>query len=255
MSALREGRPAFGTALHSADPAILEIAALVGYDWVSIILEHCALDLTEVATLQRAADSRGITTLIHVANAHDTRILPLLNEGVGGIVAPQVSDPADVAALVDEVRFPPLGQRGAASAVRSADYGLQPYTEYAQAANHSVAVGAIVESLAGVQAAEEIFAVPGLTFAYIGLMDLTQALGCPGEFRHPDVRATIERVIAAAQRHGIAIGLSEYGYSAAELLELGARMIITPSSEYAVLREGLRERLAQARDAAGLPPL
>src|SRR5258707_590278 len=81
---------AFGTAVHSADPAIVEIMAIAGYDWVSIVLEHSSLTVERVATLQRAADTRGITTIVHVASAHDERIGPLLDEGVGGVVAPQV---------------------------------------------------------------------------------------------------------------------------------------------------------------------
>jgi 4-hydroxy-2-oxoheptanedioate aldolase len=246
LSTLAQGRPAFGTALHSPDPAFVEIAAVAGYDWVSIILEHAPLTVTDIRLLQRAADARGITTLVHVADAHDQRILPLLNEGVGGVVAPQVDGPEAAEALVRAVRFPPLGERGAAARVRSADYGARPYAE----ADATVAAAVIIETAEGVENAEAIFGVEGLTLAYIGLMDLTQSLGRPGQFHDARVREAIEHVVAAASAHGIAVGLSEYGYTVAELLGLGARLIITPTSAYGLLLDGLRDRLERAHAAA-----
>jgi 4-hydroxy-2-oxoheptanedioate aldolase len=250
LAALDSGKPAFGTAVHSPDPAIVEIAAIAGHDWVSIILEHCALTLADVGLLQRAADSRGISTVVHMSNAYDTRILPLLNEGVGGVVAPQVTRPEEASALVRAARFPPYGERGAAGGIRSADYGGRPISEHLASADESIVVGVILESHEAATRADEILAVQGLTFAYIGLTDLSHSVGAAGDFKHPRVRAAIETIVGAAHRHGVVVGLSEYGYTVEELLGLGARMIITPTSEYSVLLGGFSERLATARAMA-----
>jgi 4-hydroxy-2-oxoheptanedioate aldolase len=251
LTALADGRRAFGIPLRTPDPAIVEIAAIAGYDWVSISLEHSALTVREVATLQRAADARGISTLVHMADAYDHRILALLDEGIGGVVAPHVTKASEVEALVSAARFPPLGHRGAAGVTRRADYGARPFAAYAEAADKLVVVGISIEDVEGVENVDSIFAVPGLTLTYIGLHDLTQSYGHPGEFRHPDVRDAVSHVVATAKKHGVAVGLSEKGFTIEELCELGANLIINaPAGEYSALLDALTSRLDQARAAA-----
>jgi 4-hydroxy-2-oxoheptanedioate aldolase len=247
LGVLGEDRIAFGTALHLSDPDLIEIVALAGYDWVTIPLEHAILSVGEIAALQRAADSRGITTLVHLASAGDERILPLLNSGVGGLVAPQVESPADVEALIRATRFPPLGERGAHSSVRSADYGAWPYPEYVAEVDRSVAIGVVIENAAAVEQLEAIMAVEGLDIAFLGLTDLAQALGVPDQFQHPSVQAAMKRTAAAAQQAGVVLAVSEYGHTPTELRALGARMILAPTSDYAFLLAAFREHLAHAR--------
>jgi 2-keto-3-deoxy-L-rhamnonate aldolase RhmA len=251
LSALAEGRLAFGIPLRSPDPAVVEIAAIAGYDWVSISLEHSALTVREVATLQRAADARGITTLVHFADAYDHRILALLDEGIGGVVAPHVVQAAQLEALVRTARFPPLGERGASGVTRRSDYGSVPYAEYTGRAERRLAVGISIEDVEGVENAEAIFSVPGLTLSYVGLHDLTQSYGHPGDFTHPSVRKAVRQVAETARRHGVALALSEKGYTIEELCELGASMIVNaPGGEYSALLDALTARLERARAVA-----
>jgi 4-hydroxy-2-oxoheptanedioate aldolase len=152
IDALAEGdRPLFGTALKTCDPAIVEVIAIAGYDWVSISIEHSSLSMDNVAALQRAADFRGITTLLHVAEPDDPRILPLLNEGLGGIVGCQVESAAEAEEWVAAALYAPRGRRGAAGVVRRADYGNVPFAEYARRANEDMAVGIVIETVEGVE--------------------------------------------------------------------------------------------------------
>lgn len=251
LDALQENRPVFGTALRTGDPAIVEIVAIAGYDWVSITLEHSTLSVADIGLLQRAADARAITTLIHMPRPDDPRILQLLDDGVGGIVGCNVESGEEAAAWVRACRFPPLGERGAAGVVRRADYGAIPFGQFTAQADAEVAVGVVIETVAGVERAAEIIATPGITFAYVGLHDLTLSLGCPGDFRDPRALAAVERVIALAHEHDVVVGLSEKGYTARELWDLGVRMLITPTGEYAVLMEGYRAKIDAARASIG----
>jgi 2-dehydro-3-deoxyglucarate aldolase len=79
--------------------------------------------------------------------------------------------------------------------------------EYIPAANHGVVCVVQIESRAGVQAAAEIAAVPGVDCIFVGLSDLSVDLGCPGQYAHPDLDAALDTIIAAARPHGPAIGI------------------------------------------------
>jgi 2-keto-3-deoxy-L-rhamnonate aldolase RhmA len=70
----------------------------------------------------------------------------------------------------------------------------------------------------------------------------------PGDYGHPSIREAIEHVAACARAHGVALALSEKGFTVKELGELGAAMIVNaPAGEYAALLDTLTARLAAAR--------
>jgi len=53
-----------------------------------------------------------------------------------------------------------------------------------------------------VRNAEEIAAVEGIDVLWIGHFDLSNFLGIPGQFGHPQFRASVEKVVAACNKHG-----------------------------------------------------
>jgi 4-hydroxy-2-oxoheptanedioate aldolase len=247
LTKLATGDVALGMVLHITDPAIVEIAALAGYDWVSYTLEHTDLTGHQIEAIQRAADSRGIPTLLHVPSADDPRIMPALAAGVGGIVLSRAISHADAAALVDAVRFPPLGSRGAHSGMRTDGYGSRNYAEFIDAADRVVAVGLAIEDKEGVEDADRILSTPGLTMAFIGMMDLSHSLGIPGQYDHPLLLDAVRHVIETANRHAIPIGLPHYGHTLTALRELGAKLILTPGTDHSFLYRTLKSHLDAAR--------
>lgn len=246
LRVLAEGRTALGASLHLQDPAVVEIAALAGFDWVTIAIEHAPLSVHQLVPLQLAADARDITMLVLVEQPDDPRLLPLVNAGLGGVVLAHASGAAPLEELVHTVRFPPLGERGAHGAVRSADYGATPYAEYVVDADASLVVGLVIEDRAGLDAAEEIFSVPGVDFAYIGIQDLAQSLGVPGEMEHPIVRDALANVLRVGREKGVRLAVSQYGYTVEELRDLGISMIST-TLDYSSLLSAFRADVERTR--------
>ena len=73
--------------------------------------------------------------------------------------------------------------------------------------NDSVLVILQIEHIDAVNDIERILAVPGVTSLVIGSNDLSGSMGLLGQPRHPDVLAAIERVIAAARRTKVFVGI------------------------------------------------
>ena len=58
----------------------------------------------------------------------------------------------------------------------------------------------------GLENVDAIAAVDGIDVLWIGHFDLTNSMGIPAQFDHPDYLEAVDRVVAACNRHGKAAG-------------------------------------------------
>src|SRR5712671_7929189 len=128
---LQEGGLALGTHVGGiADPQIVEIIGLVGFDAAFIDMEHTSFDLHDVQAMVMAAERVGVTPIVRTPGFDPAFILRLLDMGVQGIQVPHVDSAETARAAVNSVRYPPLGDRGMAGSTRAADYGKVPLSEH-----------------------------------------------------------------------------------------------------------------------------
>jgi 2-keto-3-deoxy-L-rhamnonate aldolase RhmA len=132
--------------------------------------------------------------------------------------------------IVRAAKYPPLGERGFATALPHFQYRSPPVKQAYAALNDATMVIVQFESAAAIERAEEILAVEGVDMALFGTNDLTADLGIPGEYEHPRVREAYARAIAAARKHGKHVGvggLASRPNLTAEFVRMGARYVST----------------------------
>ena len=142
---MREGQLAIGTYVALGDPQVVEIIGLAGFDAAFIDMEHTTFDLTLVEEMIRAADLAGVTSIVRIPGNDSSLILRLLDAGAEGIIVPHVEGLEGAKRAVDAVRYPPLGQRGAAGGTRAARFGTIPWTEHTQQSNDEILLSVMVE--------------------------------------------------------------------------------------------------------------
>ena len=64
LAKIRQDKMALGTYVGLADPAVVEMIGLAGYDGAFIDCEHTAFDFKLVEEMARAADLVGITAIV-----------------------------------------------------------------------------------------------------------------------------------------------------------------------------------------------
>jgi 4-hydroxy-2-oxoheptanedioate aldolase len=146
---------------------------------------------------------------------------------------------------VGACRYPPAGFRSFGP-IRA---GLADPLGYVTAGAETAAAIAMIETAQALDRVDEIAATPGLDGLYIGPSDLSISLGLAdvGNFANPALRAALERVLAAAARHGVVPGCHATSPAdAALLLGLGFRLV-SPASDSALLVAAARAALEQAR--------
>ncbi len=69
-------------------------------------------------------------------------------------------------------------------------------------------------------------AVPGIDVAHLGHVDLSVSLGIPGDFDNPQMHDAIDKVAAAAARHGKSAGtVTGKAKDGREMMARGYRMM------------------------------
>src|SRR3954463_6065551 len=136
---MRDGGLALGTHVGGiADPQIVELIGLAGFDAAFIDMEHTSYDLRDVQLAVMAAERVGVTPIVRTPGFDPAFILRLLDMGVQGVQVPHVSSPETARAAVAAGRFPPEGDRGRAAGSRAADFGNLPLLEHMAKSNREI---------------------------------------------------------------------------------------------------------------------
>ena len=203
--ALLERRVTLGTWIQIGHPAVGEVLANAGFDWIAADMEHTDIDNTQFAALARGMHGRGVAPFARVGQNDTLAIRQVLDLGAQGVIVPLVHTAADAERAVAAAKYPPRGVRGFCFS-RMNDWGAD-FDTYAASANNDIAVVVMIESREGVENIDAILAVDGVDGVFIGPYDLSGSCGVPGQTGHELVQAGCQRVLEACRVAGKAAGI------------------------------------------------
>jgi 2-keto-3-deoxy-L-rhamnonate aldolase RhmA len=186
---------------------VARIAKSTGHDFIFMDAQHSLFSLETIGHIAQAALGCGVAPLVRVRSCQDPDTSVLLDNGVTGIVFPDVSSAADAKCAVDACKFPPIGKRSVSGGYPIFDLRPVPVGESVRLLNESTLVVCMIETLDGLANVEAIAAVDGIDVLHVGCNDLLTAMGKPGAFGDPEIVAAVERVIAVAAQNGKYAGL------------------------------------------------
>lgn len=215
---LRHGGHVVGTWLNSGSPIVAELLALSGFDFVCVDLEHSAVDLPQAQALFQAivAGNPDCAPIARLHGVDYALVKRYLDAGARGVIGPLVNTAEQARALVDAVKYPPIGKRGVGFC-RANQYGLNLGREVV-AANEEVLVAVQIEHVEGVRNIDSILSVPGVDAVFIGPYDLTASMGITAQFENPEYLAAQATVLRACARAGVASGIHVVEPNSRELL-------------------------------------
>ncbi len=242
---LRRGEPSVGTWLTLADPMSARLMARVGFDWLTVEMEHTPVTFEHAATNFALIAAGGTVPLVRVPWNTGENIKRVLDTGAWGIVVPMVNTRAEAEAVVYAAKYHPIGNRSVGGSLHAANFDTDPPTYYA-AANDQILVVLMIEHVQAIQNIEDICAVPGIDVVFIGPNDLTKSMGKEPVFESPDPDFTeaLERVLNAAKRHGIAPGIHVADAPAARRRIDQGFQFVAITSEVGFLLSKAKEALA-----------
>ena len=224
---LAAGGCAFGTmTFEFFTPGYPAICREAGAEFILYDIEYSGVGFETMKAQFAFCRGLDLVSLVRVPSGDYHHIARALDIGAMGIMVPMVESAAQAQAIVAASKYPPLGRRGAAFGVAHDDYAGGNIVEKIDTANSQTLLIAQIETAAGVQNAQEIAAVPGIDVLWIGHFDLTNSLGIPGQFDHPDFQDAVKRVLDACYRQRKVPGFMAGDVPGGKaLLDQGFRMI------------------------------
>jgi 2-keto-3-deoxy-L-rhamnonate aldolase RhmA len=196
------GKVTGGTLFASTDPSTYCAMANAGYDFIWTEMQHGQTDWNQVARMWRTCPHAGAVPGVRIAYTDEREIQHALDAGALVIVVPTVDTVAEAVQARDWVYFPPLGRRsnGGGQAFDGAMWGGVP-GGYRNTVNDNIVLVLMIETLEGLQNAEGIAKVPGVSAIFAASGDLGNFSG----YRQgtPDYERAINIVHDAAIKAGI----------------------------------------------------
>ncbi len=187
-----------GTWSQIMSAEVIDMLGAAGLDFTIVDCEHGAFGIETAENLFRACDANGLVPIVRAPSADPGFVGRALDAGAAAVLMPGIATAAQAQAAVAAGRFAPDGSRGACPCVRAGGHYITDWRGYVGAQARDTGVMALVETAEGLSNIDAICRVDGLLALVIGPFDLSVSLGFQGDYRHPDVQAAIDRMLAAA---------------------------------------------------------
>ncbi len=201
---IKAGEAVLGSFFNSSNPDIAEIMGAAGLDFIVIDCEHGPGTPDSVVNCIRAAELQGMTPIVRVTEDTRTGILRFLDIGAHGILVPQLESAEQAALVVQKAKYAPIGVRGMA-VPRASTWGLGE--NYTARANEETMICVQCENKSCLDQIEEVAKIDNIDVIFLGPYDMSQALGIPGQIKHPMMLEAEKRILNAARAAGKAGGI------------------------------------------------
>lgn len=183
-----------GSWISLAHPAIAEIMAKTGFDWLTVDLEHSVITIREAEELIRVIDLCGVAPLVRLSANDPIQIKRVMDAGAHGVIVPMVNSAEEARRAVEAVRYPAEGKRSVGLA-RAQGYG-NSFEIYKNWVNRESVVIVQIEHIKAVENLDVILSVEGVDGFIVGPYDLSGSLGMPGQFDNRLMLEAMNRINA-----------------------------------------------------------
>lgn len=243
---LQSGEPTFGTWLSLGDLHATRLLARMGFDWLTLDMEHSAIDWARATSLFGAIADAGCIPLARVPEGSHHYIKRALDAGAWGIVVPMVETVQQACIAIAAAKYPPDGNRSVGGGMHAMNFNAG-VGEYYERANEEILVVLQTESPKGVENAREIYSLPGCDAIFIGPNDLRFQMCSPDGTlpSNADHEQMIQRVITIGKEVGTPTGIHAMSAEAARQRAGEGMQFLAVGSDLQMLGKGASEAIRQ----------
>lgn len=244
-------RPFVGTWSVVPDPTHADIICSSGIDFIVIDGEHGPAHHKSAQEMAITCESRGVSPMMRCAPVTPEEVLRCLETGVHGVHFPSISSAEEAEAAVRMAKYRPEGSRGFSPFTRAGGYSPDGSADYRKKSNDEQLIVIHLEGSEAISRIDEILEVPGIDVVFIGLYDLSDSLGIPGQTGSRRVIETLSDAVEKIRGGGLWAGsISSTQHQLELLIDLGVKYI-THSADCFVLLSAYQDIVEVARARFG----
>lgn len=254
-NALRSGKRIYGTCVTAATPGWPAAIASLGIDLAFIDSEHTPLGRDQLSWMCHAYLAQNVVPVVRIPEPDPYRACMVLDGGAQGVIVPYVESAAQVRELRGAVKLRPLKGERLYNVLEGKEELGDELTDYLGRFNKHNVLIVNIESVAAIEALDEILAEPGLDAVLVGPHDLSINLNVPEQYDHPNFMAAISTIISKARAAGVGAGIHFFTGIEKEIqwAKEGANLIMHSSDKVAVLQT-LHKEFKHFHDELGDTP-
>jgi len=216
--ALRDGKRVYGTSIISPSPLWPNFVKETGMDFVFLDTEHIPHDRGMLSLLCKLYRAMDILPIVRILSPDPFLASRAIDAGAAGIVAPYIETAEQVKALRGAVKLRPLkGEKmqrildGEEMTAEMQEYTAD-YSDYLLIIN--------IESIAAIDALDEILAVPQVDALLIGPHDLSCNMDLPEHYDDPRFTEAVRFITEKARAKKVGAGI-HFGWGIEKEIEYG----------------------------------
>lgn len=240
-----EGKTVLNSWMHIPDTFVAETLAHVGWDSITVDLQHGLSDYRDALRIFQAISTTEVIPMARAPWNEPGIIMRLLDAGAYGIICPMINTREDAENFIGACRYPPDGYRSFGPR-RGLLYGGEDYLEKA---NETIVTMAMIETDEAVSNIDSILSTPGLDAIYVGPADLSLSLELPIKGNSPELEKVIQKILAACKKFNIIPGIHTNSLDLARKRMAEGFRFITVQSDAIMLKnasattlDGLRKK-------------
>src|SRR3990167_8884712 len=187
-----------GSWITLAHPAIAEIMAKAGFEWLVIDLEHSVITIREAEELIRIIALCGVKPYVRLTANDPNQIKRVMDAGAQGIIVPMVKSLNEIKQAANAMFYPPKGTRGVGLA-RAQGYGTT-FDLYVETHQHFDLI-AQIEHIEAVNQLDDILTCTELSGLMVGPYDLSGSMGMPGHFEQADFQQALNHIQIVSEKY------------------------------------------------------
>jgi len=236
--ALKSGKSVFGTWSNIPSPSVVNILSNTGMDFVIIDMEHGPVSYETLEYQIYAADCENVTPIIRLSDSTEKNILHALEVGSQSILISHVTSSAEVEKIVQSTRYYPGGDRGISLFTRNHGYSDKNFKIKMENLNEQIFTGVLIEGKEGINNLENICSIINLDMVYLGIYDISQVLGVPGDVKNKKVIKLVKDLVKMIESKGLVAGSVAPDREYLKLLIDSGFRFISYRADSAVLLDG-----------------
>lgn len=244
---LARGETCLGTMVTMPSAPLVQLLAGCGFDWVLIDMEHGPIGPESMQSMITATAPSGSVPLVRVPATDPWMTKIPLDAGALGLFFPMVTSVERTRDAVSASTYPPIGTRGFGPFNATSRWNINR-SNYVAEADAVLLRVIMIEHVEAIDVIDDMVSVEGFDVAFIAPFDLSQSLGCAGDFDHPDFRRAVAKAEKAITASNVVMGGLAPTTEAGKAMEERGYRFLMMGYDGLIIETAARQLVEQMRD-------